>query len=88
MSDEEIDHLTVEDLLDIAAGAVGDVTIRDGGLLATAAERPQLTVYGDDAYPTWDEKAAASLHSLVRNHAPWSTGTGGWPGRPPESSAS
>ena len=69
MSDEEIDHLTVEDFLDIAAGVVGDVTIRDGCPLAAAAERPQLTVYGDDAYPTWAEKAAALLHSLVRNHA-------------------
>lgn len=45
------------------------MTVRDAGLLAAAAGRPQLTVYGDDAYPTFDEKAAALLHSLVRNHA-------------------
>ncbi|MBA2478221.1 MAG: Fic family protein [Sporichthyaceae bacterium] len=69
MSNEEIDYLTVDDLLEIAAGVIGEVTIRDAGLLAAAAGRPQLTVYGDDAYPTLEEKAAALLHSLVRNHA-------------------
>lgn len=69
MSGEEVDYLTVEGLLEIAAGIMGEVTVRDAGLLAAAAGRPQLTVYGDDAYPTFDEKAAALLHSLVRNHA-------------------
>lgn len=69
MSGDEIDYLTVEDLLEIAAGIMGEVTVRDAGLLAAAAGRLQLTVYGDDAYPTFDEKAAALLHSLVRNHA-------------------
>jgi len=69
VSNEEIDYLTVDDLLEIAAGVIGEVTIRDAGLLAAAAGRPQLTVYGDDAYPTLEEKAAALLHSLVRNHA-------------------
>lgn len=69
MSDQEIDYLTVEDLLDIAAGVMRDVAVRDAGLLASAAGRPQLTVYGEDAYRTFDEKAAALLHSLVRNHA-------------------
>lgn len=28
-----------------------------------------MTVFVDDAYPTFEEKAAALLHSLVRNHA-------------------
>jgi death on curing protein len=69
VSGDETDYLTVEDLLEVAAGVIGEVTIRDAGLLAAAAGRPQLTVYGDDAYPTFDEKAAALLHSLVRNHA-------------------
>lgn len=31
--------------------------------------RPQTFVFGHDAYPTLDEKAAALLHSLSRNHA-------------------
>ena len=69
MSDEEIDYLTVEDLLEIADGVLDEVEVRDVGLLAAAAGRPQVTVYGNDAYPTFSEKAAALLHSLVRNHA-------------------
>ena len=69
MSDDEIDFLTVDDLLEIATGVVGEVVVRDAGLLAAAAGRPQVTVFGEDAYPTFTEKAAALMHSLVRNHA-------------------
>lgn len=69
MSDEEIDFLTVEDLLDIAAGVLDEVAVRDAGLLAAGAGRPRVTVFGADAYPTFEEKASALLHSLVRNHA-------------------
>jgi len=69
MSDDEIDFLTVDDLLKIATGVVGEVVVRDAGLLAAAAGRPQVTVFGEDAYPTFNEKAAALMHSLVRNHA-------------------
>ena len=65
----EIDYLSVEDLLEIAAGVIDHVVVRDAGLLAAAAGRPQVTVFGDDAYSTFEEKAAALLHSLVRNHA-------------------
>jgi death-on-curing protein len=43
--------------------------IRDPGLLATALARPRASAVGRDAYPTLDEKAAALLHSLARNHA-------------------
>lgn len=69
MSDDEIDFLTFEDLLEIATGVVGDAVVRDAGLLAAAAGRPQVTVFGEDAYPTFNEQAAALMHSLVRNHA-------------------
>ena len=69
MSHPEIDYLSVEDLVEIAAGVMDHVAIRDVGLLAAAAGRPQVTVFGDDAYPTFTDKAAALLHSLVRNHA-------------------
>lgn len=69
MSAEEIDYLTVEDLLEIAAGLLDEVAVRDAGLLAAAVGRPRVTVFGVDAYPTFDDKAAALLHSLVRNHA-------------------
>ena len=54
-------------LADLAVG--GQAQIRDVGLLASAAARP-MTGFGDFvAYPSIDEKAAALLHSLVRNHA-------------------
>ena len=43
--------------------------MRDAGLLAAAAARPLTTVFGEDAYPASEGKAAALLHSLARNHA-------------------
>ena len=64
----ELDHLDVEDLLRLTklleAGPVRDV-----GLLEAACARPRARVLGNDAYPTLELKAAALLHSLVRNHA-------------------
>lgn len=69
MSYEEIDYLSVEDLLEIAVGVIGEVGVRDPGLLAAAAGRPSISVFGHDAYETFEDKAAALLHSLVRNHA-------------------
>jgi death-on-curing protein len=63
------EYLDLEDLLLIARAAVGgEVGVRDYGLLSSAAARPQSSVFGDDAYPTVIEKAAALLHSLARNH--------------------
>jgi death on curing protein len=69
VSDEPLDYLTTEDLLEIAAGVIGDVAVRDEGLLASAAGRPRTSAFGDDAYPTLAGKAAALMHSLARNHA-------------------
>ncbi len=43
--------------------------VRDLGLLESALTRPQVTVFGEDAYSGIHLKAAALLHSLVRNHA-------------------
>lgn len=63
-----VDYLSLEDLLEIAAGLIENVNVRDMGLLAGAAARPRLTAFGDDAYPTWAHKAAALMHSLARNH--------------------
>ncbi len=63
-------YLDLDDLLRIAEDAVeGEVGVRDHGLLEAAAARPQTTVFGEDAYPDLHEKAAALLHSIVRNHA-------------------
>jgi death on curing protein len=69
VSAEELDYLSVEDLLEIASGVLADVAVRDLGLLAAAAARPRTTVFGDDAYPAFEDKVAALLHSLVRTHA-------------------
>lgn len=63
-------YLTLAELLHVADRAIeGDVVIRDHGLLESALARPQSSVFGEDAYPTLEGKAAALLHSLVRNHA-------------------
>jgi death-on-curing protein len=65
-----IRYLTLDDLLHIADAAAGvEVVVRDVGLLESALARPRTTVFGQDAYPALHLKAAALLHSLVRNHA-------------------
>lgn len=67
-SGDAVDYLSVDDLLTIATGILGAVDLRDPGLLASACARPQTTVFGDEAYPTLADKAAALMHSLARNH--------------------
>lgn len=63
-------YLDVADLIYIAERATGvPAEVRDIGLLESAAARPQSSAFGADAYPTIHEKAAALLHSIVRNHA-------------------
>jgi death on curing protein len=62
-------HLDVEDLLHIARRLFPVVELRDVGLLEAAAARPRATAFGKDAYPSVHDKAAALLHSIVRNHA-------------------
>lgn len=64
-----VDYLRVADLLEIAAGVLPQVVVRDIGLLASAAARPSTTVFGEDAYPGFNAKAAALMHSLARNDA-------------------
>lgn len=57
-------HLETEDLLRLVDDLdVGP--IRDLGLLDSAAHRPGALLYGREAYPTLDAKAAALLDSLV-----------------------
>lgn len=63
-----VHFLTLEDLLDLVAD-LGAGPVRDPGLLESASARPRATVFGEDAYPTVHQKAAALLHSLCRNHA-------------------
>ena len=62
-----IAYLTLDDLLQIAEH-YGLPPVRDVGLLDSAAHRPQTSAFGEDAYPTLDEKVAVLLESIVRNH--------------------
>lgn len=59
-------YLTFDDALQVTH-AFG-FHVRDAGLLASALARPAASMFGEDAYPTLDRKAAALLESLVRNH--------------------
>lgn len=62
-------HLDLDDLLHVATRTLGEVQVRDIGLLESALARPRSTAFGEDAYPSMHAKAAALLHSLARNHA-------------------
>ena len=63
-------YLTLPELIHVAQRTLGgDVPVRDHGLLQSALARPQATAFGNDAYPSLEEKSAALLHSLARNHA-------------------
>jgi death-on-curing protein len=66
---DEIDYLTLQDLIEIGNALIPDFRVREMGLLESAASRPRTTVFGDDAYPSFAEKVAALMHSLARNHA-------------------
>jgi len=62
-------YLEEEDLLRIAERAIGSPPeLRDAGLLSSAAARVRASAFGEDAYPSLHEKAAALMHSLARNH--------------------
>ncbi|WGY00895.1 Fic family protein [Nocardioides sp. QY071] len=62
-----VEYLDLEDLLALTED-LGAGPLRDAGLLEAAVARPRTTVFGDDAYPTLLDKAAALLHSIGRNH--------------------
>jgi death on curing protein len=62
--------LTLAELLHVAERTLGsEAPVRDHGLLQSALARPQASAFEGDAYPSLEEKAAALLHSLARNHA-------------------
>jgi death-on-curing protein len=62
--------LDLDELLYVAVRTLGaEPEVRDLGLLESALARPQASAFGQDAYPTIHEKAAALLHSVARNHA-------------------
>lgn len=61
-------YLALDDFVTLIED-LGVGPVRDWGLLEAAAHRPATTVWGADAYLEIDDKAAALLESLVRNHA-------------------
>jgi death-on-curing protein len=62
-------YLTCGELLHVADRTLsGRFELRDPGLLESATARPRATAFGEEAYPSLPEKAAALLHSLARNH--------------------
>lgn len=63
-------YLTLAELFHVAKRALGgEVAVRDRGLLESVLSRPRASVFGADAYPALEDKAAALLHSLAGNRA-------------------
>lgn len=61
-------YLTADEVVRFNARFVGHGALRDFGLLDSAVMRPQSSAFGEDAFPSIHEKAAALLHGLARNH--------------------
>ena len=53
----------------LALTARAGFTIADYGLVESALARPQASVFGENAYPTIHQKAAALLQSMATNQA-------------------
>jgi death-on-curing protein len=62
-------YLTPAEIYALAQDALGrEPDVRDRHLLRSAAARPMLRAFGEDAYPTLLDKAAALMHSLAAHH--------------------
>ena len=66
--DRDVRYLSLEEVLVLVA-LLGDLRIRDLGLLDSAVHRPRAGFAGQAAYPTIEAKAAALLHSVAKNDA-------------------
>lgn len=64
---KDVYYPTVGDAIAINRQFTG-LAVRDPGLLASAMGRPQAAAFGHEAYPNLWTKAAALLHSVIRNH--------------------
>lgn len=63
-------YVTFEEVFRINENILGTTPeVRDIGLLASAVGRPQLVIFGADAYPTLYDKVAALMESICLNHA-------------------
>lgn len=62
-------YLRLDEALVIARGVLGArPEVRDLGLLESALARPQTSLFGEEAYASLHQKAAAMLQSLLPNH--------------------
>jgi death on curing protein len=62
-------YVSVEQVIRINARVQqGEALVHDRNMLESAVARPMTSAFGEDAYPTIIDKAAALLHSLVLNH--------------------
>ena len=67
MTDRSAQYLTLDDLLALASD-LGVGPVRDVGLLDAAAHRPTSVLYGREAYPDLDLKAAVLMDSIAGSH--------------------
>ena len=75
LTPNEVDFLTLEDVFVLVEQLLGTRhQVRDAGLIDAAVARPRAVLFGADVYPGPSGKAAALVHSLVRN-MPWLTAT-------------
>jgi death-on-curing protein len=58
-------YLDLEDALEQVAFL--GFMVKDVGLLDSALARPKTSLFGEDAYPDLPTKAAAMMHSLIKN---------------------
>ena len=66
----DIRYLNIVELIIINEELIGGRSqLRDVDLLESAVLRPMTSAFGEDAYLTIHDKAAALFHSLSRNHA-------------------
>lgn len=69
-----IRYLSVQEVITINVAMIQryspgeQIGVKEPRLLESAVHRPQSSVFGEDAYPTSFEKAAALFESLGQNH--------------------
>lgn len=61
-------YLTPTEALVVGRANIPGLVVRDTSLLESALARPSATAFGVEAYPDLHLKAAALLHSIVKNH--------------------
>lgn len=70
--DDIIHYLTPGDLYQAGYEATGqELVARETRLVQVAAARPTLRAFGQEAYPTLLDKAAALMHAIAAHHIFW-----------------